>query len=192
MARAPRLSFSHLGIHVHDIERMTAFYTEFMGFFVTDRGTLAVLPGQPKIVFLSRDPNEHHQLALVEGREDGGGTASIVNQISFHLDSLEDLKALAIAVEAEGIEPRMPISHGNEWSLYFPDPEGNGIECFVHTPWYVPQPVVEPLDLSASNEEIRNQTEAAFSGRAGFKPYDQWRTEFAEKHGLEWEADRRR
>lgn len=192
MARAPRLSFSHLGIHVHDIERMTAFYTEFMGFFVTDRGTLAVLPGQPKIVFLSRDPNEHHQLALVEGREDGGGTARVVNQISFHLDSLEDLKALAIAAEAEGIEPRMPISHGNEWSLYFPDPEGNGIECFVHTPWYVPQPVVEPLDLSASNEEIRNQTEAAFSGRAGFKPYDQWRTEFAEKHGLEWEADRRR
>lgn len=187
MARAPRISFSHLGIYVHDIERMMAFYTEFMGFFVTDRGRLSMLPGEPAIVFLSRDPGEHHQLALVEGREDAGGTARVVNQISFHLDSLEDLKALEKALEEEGIEPRMPITHGNEWSLYFADPEGNGIECFVHTPWYVPQPVVEPLDLSASSEEILERTRAEFSSRAGFKPYDEWRREFAAQHGLEWD-----
>lgn len=184
MARAPRLSFSHLGLHVHDIDRMTAFYTEFMGLFVTDRGSLDMVPGQPRIVFLSRDPNEHHQLALVEGREDGGGSARVVNQISFQLDSLDDLKAMAAAVEEEKIEPCMPITHGNEWSLYFPDPEGNSIECFAHTPWYVPQPVVEPLDLSASNDEILRQTELEFSGRDGFKPYEQWRREFADKHGL--------
>ncbi len=186
MARAPRISFSHLGIHVHDVEKMTAFYTGFMGFFETDRGTLDMLPGKPQIVFLSRDPNEHHQLALVEGREDGGGTARVVNQISFHLDSLDDLKALEAALEEEGIEPRMPITHGNEWSLYFADPEGNGIECFVHTPWYVPQPIVEPFDISAPSDEILRETEARFSGRDGVKPYDQWRRDFAEKHGLEW------
>ena len=37
---APALSFSHVGLFVHDIERMADFYTRLLGFAVSDRGEL--------------------------------------------------------------------------------------------------------------------------------------------------------
>ena len=39
-------------------------------------------------------------------------------------------------------------SHGNAWSCYFKDPEGNTVEAYLDTPFHVPQPHGEPLDLS--------------------------------------------
>ena len=92
MTRHPSVRFSHIGIHVHDLDAMEAFYSGLLGLEVTDRGKLP-LPGDPRIVFLSSDPSEHHQIALVEGREDGGIQAGVVNQISFHLESLAQAAA---------------------------------------------------------------------------------------------------
>ena len=54
------LSFSHMGFYVRDLERMARFYKEVMCFFETDRGDL----GPVQLVFLSRDPCEHHQIVL--------------------------------------------------------------------------------------------------------------------------------
>ena len=181
MSHIPSISFSHLGIYVRGIERMVDFYTRFLGFHITDRGTLP-LPGTPQIVFLSRDPNEHHQIALVSGREATGG--STVNQISFHLRSLVDLRRLYAALQEEpGLGPTFPLNHGTAWSVYTHDPEGNMLEFFVETPWYVPQPVADPLDLSQSDEEIARTTEASYEGRPGFQPIEQWRRTFARQLG---------
>ena len=47
-----------------------------------------------------------------------------------------------------------PVSHGNALSVYFKDPEGNRIELFVDTPWYVEQPVRVPMDMKLSDAEI--------------------------------------
>ncbi len=43
------------------------------------------------------------------------------------------------------------------------DPEGNGIEIFTDTPWYVPQPHGVPIDLSRPKwrAEVRNRLERA-------------------------------
>ena len=60
----PQLTFSHLGIFVRDLAAMADFYTTRLGFTVTDRGAL---PGVD-LVFLSRDPDEHHQIVLASGR----------------------------------------------------------------------------------------------------------------------------
>ena len=38
---APRVRFSHLGLHVHDLETMVAFYTGLMGLEITDLMALA-------------------------------------------------------------------------------------------------------------------------------------------------------
>jgi catechol 2,3-dioxygenase-like lactoylglutathione lyase family enzyme len=35
---APNLMFSHMGISVIDLDRMTDFYTRVLGFTITDRG----------------------------------------------------------------------------------------------------------------------------------------------------------
>jgi len=185
MADTPRVRFSHIGIHVHDIEVMVDFYTKLLGLEVTDRGRLP-LPGEPEIVFLSADPKEHHQIALVEGRQDGGIRGGVINQLSFHVASLSELRAMKTAAEKAGVEGFMPLNHGRGWSLYFSDPEGNGIECFVDSPWHVRQPVVDPLDLSLPDEEILARTEADYQNAPDFQSMKTWEDAFARRLEERW------
>lgn len=185
MADAPRIHFSHIGIHVHDIDTMVSFYTELLGLEITDRGRLPI-PGNPQIVFLSSDPKEHHQIAIVEGRNDGGIKGGILNQISFHIGSLAELRAMKTAAEKAGVTSFLPISHGRGLSIYFPDPEGNNIECFVETPWHVRQPVVGALDLSLSDEEILARTEASYKETPGFQPMQDWKDALTQRLAERW------
>lgn len=169
------VAFSHFGFFVRDLAKMHAFYTRVLGFVETDRG---VARGKP-IVFLSRDPNEHHQIVLVEGRT-GNADDLVINQISLRVGSLAELKARYQLIKREtGVSDINPTGHGNAWSLYFRDPEGNRIELFVDSPWYVEQPRIDPLDLDDSEESIRAKTYAAIKDHPSFRPYAEWRAEFA-------------
>ena len=85
MPAFPTLSFSHLGIFVFDLERMKRFYTEMLGFVASDLG---VVYDSQKIAFLNRDPREHHQLVLVEGRTTGPDGA-LLNQVSMRVEPLD-------------------------------------------------------------------------------------------------------
>lgn len=172
------------------MDAMVGFYTQLLGLEITDRGPLP-LPGTPEIVFLSADPEEHHQIALVEGRRDGGIEAGVVNQLSFHVGSLAELRRVKEAAEKAGVVRFAPVSHGRGWSLYFPDPEGNVIECFVDTPWHVRQPVVDALDLSQSDEEIVAKTRADYADAPDFQPIDEWKRRFARRLAERRPADRR-
>jgi catechol-2,3-dioxygenase len=165
-------TLSHFGIHVTDIARMEDFYTRVLGLLVSDRGTLP--NGGPTLVFLSRDPDEHHQLVLVTGRPPGSGY-NVVNQISFKLPALEDLQARHARLRADGIKEFRIVTHGNAWSIYFADPEGNRVELFVDTPWHTPQPFAEPFDVEAPVATIMEQTEAICRSRPGFASRAEWR-----------------
>ena len=72
--RVPNLMFSHMGLSVKNIEKMEDFYGRVLGFTVTDRGTA----GGMQLVFLSRDPGDHHQIVLATGRPEvlPGNTAN--------------------------------------------------------------------------------------------------------------------
>ena len=164
-------SFSHFGIYVIDLARMADFYTRVLGLLVSDRGQV---PGGADLVFLSRDPDEHHQIVLATGRPPGV-EFNVVNQISFKLPTLADLKAMHARARAEGIKQFRIVTHGNAWSVYFADPEGNRIEVFVDTPWHTPQPVVEPFDIEAPVETIVNETEELCRNRPGFMSREAWR-----------------
>ena len=164
-------ALSHFGIHVTDIARMEGFYTRVLGLLVSDRGTLA---SGPTLVFLSRDPDEHHQLVLVSGRPPGSGY-NVVNQISFKLPALEDLQAMHARLREDGIKEFRIVTHGNAWSIYFADPEGNRVELFVDTPWHTPQPFAEPFDLEAPVATIMERTEANCRSRPGFASRAEWR-----------------
>ncbi len=185
MKTTPRTHFSHIGIHVYDIERMVAYYTEILGLSVTDRGTLNI-PGEPQIVFLSADPEEHHQVALVEGRSEGETPAAILNQISFYVDCLDDVRLMKAAVEEQSGEAVFPMSHGNAWSIYFNDPEGNTIEVFTRSPFYVQQPVTDALNLDESDEEITAATKRTYEGAAEFRSANEWRASFAAQLESRW------
>ncbi len=55
----PNLHLSHFELYVENVASMESFYTDYLGFVVTDRGE-----GKDAMVFLSRNPEEHHQLVL--------------------------------------------------------------------------------------------------------------------------------
>ena len=141
MAAGLHLEFAHAVVLVCDMERMIDFYTDVLGFEVTDRGPID-RPGNPtEIVFLSQSATHHHQLAFIGLREEAGRSNS-VDHLAFRTSgSLSDLRQLKERLEAtEGVSGIRPITHGNAWSVYFRDPEGNGVEVFLDTPWHVPSP----------------------------------------------------
>ena len=174
------LQFSHMGLFVTDLDRMADFYHRILGFPITDRGFL----GEAELVFLSRDPRDHHQIVLVAGRPPGLPD-KIVNQVSFRVGSLAELQRFYRRIRAETVKELVPICHGNAWSVYFRDPEGNRIEVFVDTDWYVHQPMREIIDLDLPEPEIRRLTEALCRDRPGFKPIAAWRAEVARKIAAE-------
>ena len=178
MTDAPALTISHVVLHCFDIEKMINFYTRVLGLHMTDDGTI----GGPdykgaRIAFFSSDPRDHHQLALTEGRDAEKGSV-LLHQISFRHDSLARLRALKQRLDAEDGADITPADHGTHWSIYFFDPEGNRIEAFVETPWYVRQPVWSDLDLAQTDAEIAATTESRFGDDPSFRPIDQWRAEF--------------
>ena len=78
------------------------------------------------------------------------------------------------------------MNHGGSWSLYVPDPEGNTIELFVRTDWYVPPHATTGLDLSQREELIFQQTETMAKDTPRSKTWDVWRQDFQkqmDRHG---------
>jgi catechol-2,3-dioxygenase len=176
------LETAHAVLHVRDLEKMVDFYTGMLGFEVTDRGPLRA-GADREIVFLSQTARHHHQLALVGGRNEVTGPSENLHHVAYRshgtLDDLRDLHhRLEDHPEVSGI---VPLTHGNAWSVYFADPEGNGIEIFVDTPWHVPQPQGRPLDLSKTNEEIVAWTEESFGADHELSPIEDFYAGRAER-----------
>ena len=182
------LTLSHVGVFVTDMPKMVDFYTGFLGFAVSDRGTLA--DGRGEIVFLTRDPREHHQFVLATGRP-ADLSFNIVNQLSFRVDSLDTLRELQRGLKKEQATELGPITHGNALSVYFHDPEKNRVELLIDTPWYVPQPCRIPVDLSVPDDELWASIEKRVREMPGFKPVAVWRAE-VEKKIAEATENRRR
>jgi catechol 2,3-dioxygenase-like lactoylglutathione lyase family enzyme len=172
--------FGHFGINCFDLARMEDFYSRVMGMVVADRGYVPP-PADRHIVFMTLDPVEHHQLVLCSGRTEGkiekgpfrgGGRGSAINQISFHCADLGELRKAQARLAAAGLTDGTPINHGNAWSIYIRDIEGNPLELYA-------QPCGEPLDLALSDVELHRRTEALCRGRPGFEHAETWRARLA-------------
>src|SRR5207248_11177112 len=87
----PAVHFSHVGIFVRDIARMERFYTEFLGLVASDAGDLKTNTGTVRMVFLSRNPLDHHQIVLCEGRPPDAAF-SVINQISLRVEDVAALR----------------------------------------------------------------------------------------------------
>ena len=82
---------------------------------------------------------------------------------------------------AGGVENIMQICHGNAWSLYFSDCEGNGLECYVDTPFHVAQPFASGFDLSGSDDEILKTTIELIESEPEFQPMAEFQEELAKR-----------
>ena len=84
-----KLEWSHTVLNIKDSNKILGFYTDTLGFTVSDRGP--IVENGPEIIFVSQDPDEHHQLAFVVEREDTE-KASSLNHISFRVETFEEVQ----------------------------------------------------------------------------------------------------
>ena len=165
----PSLALSHLELYVRDLKSLEQFYTGCLGFVVTDRGE-----GDDGMVFLSRNPTEHHQLVL-NSQPARVASNSPMDHLSFRVQTLSDLRHFYLSISAAEI-PVESVSHGTTWSLYVRDPEANRVEIFTDTPWYVHQPCKFKVDFGLSDEELHAVTKDKISGMPGFCLAEEWRS----------------
>jgi len=168
---------AHVGIYAHDKPKLEKFYSDVLGLVVTDSGQAR---SGMELTFMSASPGNHHQFVIVSGRPDTAGFNPI-NQISFMVDSLSDLRTVHNRALEQGATEMRVTTHGNAWSCYFKDPEGNTVEAYLDTPFHVPQPHGAPFDLMKSDEEIMKETEAHCRATPGFMMMDEYQALMAKR-----------
>ena len=132
-------ALGHVGIYAEDIMKQRDFYTRVVGLQIADED----LDGRG-MTFLSSDPErEHHEFVLMKGRVLSDG-AKVIQQISFIVPGLDDLKEYHRRLKAENIEIDRIVSHGNAFGMYFFDPEGNRIELYCKTASRCLSPTASP------------------------------------------------
>jgi catechol 2,3-dioxygenase len=181
-----KLTLSHVGLSCFDLARLEDFYTRVLGMTVTDRGSIP--GGNAQLLFLTTDPSEHHQLVLASGRTEGtilegpvpgGSWGAAIFQLTFRLEDLATLRRVQQRLIGEGNTNFIPLNHGNSWSLYTRDPEGNALEFVVDSPWFMHQPAGEFLDLSLDDAEILRRTEEMCRAAGDWQPFEEWREKIA-------------
>jgi catechol 2,3-dioxygenase-like lactoylglutathione lyase family enzyme len=147
------LGLGHIGIYVQDLERMVAFYRDFLGMKVTKQDWVRGM------VFLSAEPQAaDHEIALMRGRP-SPEDPHLINQISMRVGSLADVKEFHRQLKAGGYKIQRTVSHASAVGCYFYDPEDNVAEVFWLTGlpcWVVTS---EPLDLEQDEEAILAQVQ---------------------------------
>ena len=144
-------SLGHVGIYVEDLMMMRDFYSRVLGLTISDED----LEERGMTFFTADKEREHHEFVLMKGRVTRDD-AKVIQQISFIVPALEDLREFKTRLEAEpNVKIERIVSHGIAFGMYFFDPEGNRIELYVRTPYKVPQPLGDAIDIMAStNEEL--------------------------------------
>jgi catechol-2,3-dioxygenase len=144
------VGLGHIGIYVRDLDRMTAFYRDFLGMQVTKQR-----PGHA--VFFSSDPERvDHEIALMTGRP-ADDDAQLIQQISLRVNTLDDLRDFKRRILQKGYQIDHIVTHLSAIGCYFFDPEGNRTEVF----WLTGRPswvtVSVPIDIDRPDEEILAQ-----------------------------------
>jgi len=106
---------SHFEIRARDQEAMEKFYTEVLGFIVSDRGVLNAGPMKGReLIFLSHSPEEHHQIVLIPSdvTDQGGG----IGHVAFRVDSLDEVRRVYEKMRDLPHAKPEPVSHANTWS----------------------------------------------------------------------------
>jgi catechol 2,3-dioxygenase len=99
-------------------------------------------------------------------------------QLSFLVGSLDELRRVRDVALTQGASRMRSLNHGNALSIYFADPEGNTVEVYLDTPWYVAQPHGDPLDLDRPDDDIWRETEAICRADPTCLPRAEWERRF--------------
>jgi catechol 2,3-dioxygenase len=118
----------HAVLKVSDCERAEKFYNGVLGLPICAR----LDQDGMKMTFFTL--GNHHDFAVMEVSGEGtshADTATGLHHVAFKIgDTLDELREAKTLLDAAGIRLR-PVDHEVTKSLYFADPDGNGIELYV-------------------------------------------------------------
>lgn len=126
----PEARIGHVHLKVSDLDRALAFYTEILGFQLTQRyGARAA--------FVAAG-GYHHHIGLNTWESAGGRPPPADSTGLYHLAILYPTrKSLATAVRRvlnSGIQLSGASDHGVSEAVYLSDPDGNGLELYWDRP----------------------------------------------------------
>jgi len=130
MDRPAHAGLRHLALHARDLEAMTRFYVDVLGFAVE-------WEPDPDNIYLSSGIDN---LALHRAAALPAGPAARANQSLDHLGLIvrtpEDVDAWAAFLESRGVTLKAtPRTHRDgARSCYFDDPDGNTVQIIFHPP----------------------------------------------------------
>jgi catechol-2,3-dioxygenase len=114
------------------------------------------------LVFMTYD-EEHHRIALaqVPGLVPKPKGCSGLDHLAFFYSTFGDWIETYERLKAAGINPRVPIHHGLSLSLYYRDPDDNGVELSIDNveksqwhDWMRNQLGKNPIGLSFDPDEL--------------------------------------
>jgi len=121
-------ALGHVVLRVSNRDRAEQFYNGVLGLPICARFDQSGM----KMAFFSL--GNHHDFAVMEvsGQQNSkGGDGIGLDHVAFKIGkSLDELREAKRHLEAAGIKPR-PVDHEVTKSLYFEDPDGNGVELYV-------------------------------------------------------------
>jgi len=121
-------ALGHVVVRVKDRARAEKFYNGVLGLPICARFD----EGPMKMAFFTL--GNHHDFAVMQVSGEGTNqseSAVGLDHVAFKIGkSLDELREAKAKLEAAGITPN-PVDHEVTKSLYFKDPDGNGVELYV-------------------------------------------------------------
>jgi catechol 2,3-dioxygenase len=125
----PIRSLGHAVLKVRDLDRAEQFYHGVLGLPIATRSD------ELKMIFFTL--GNHHDFAVLAVGDDapppdpkGVGLFHVAFNVG---DSQDDLRAMKERLEAHGVKIERMRDHNVSESLYFNDPDGNGLELYIDT-----------------------------------------------------------
>ncbi len=124
----------HVNLTVRDVERSISFYT-LLGFELVEQdedhaaGCFMALPGDGHTVDLGPLANPDSTGVPPRGRDKVG-----VMHMAFRVSSYEDLQEACETLAANDVNVDRMTDHVSQRSIYFDDPDGNGLEIYYEYP----------------------------------------------------------
>jgi catechol-2,3-dioxygenase len=124
MPVAPK--FVHVALQTNQLAAMRDFYCTMLGAHVVYENGVTC--------FITFD-EEHHRMAFFQppqGQLPERTPATVgLGHSSFTFPTLGELVEKYLELREAGIKPRVPVQHGVTTSLYYRDPDGNGVELQI-------------------------------------------------------------